>query len=125
MFQQGEAVSGLQCLPVLEICVFCIHVDLLVADDDRSAAHTHINDDKVSGLASDDNTLEIALSSREPQVSTLCGATLVKVPSLKYLVVMGGGVIYGMRRGGMLARKRRHPGVCNTIFLTEAPWSFD
>ena len=117
-------MSGLQCLPVLEICVFCIHIDLLIAEDDRPTVYTH-NDDKVSGLASDDSALETALSSREPQVRTLCGAVFVKVPSLKYLVVMGGGVIYGMRRGGRLARKRRHPGVCNTIFLTEAPWSFD
>ena len=45
------------------------------------------------------------LSLREAQVSFLCAAAFARLPSLKYMVIMGEDEMYGMRRGEVLARK--------------------
>ena len=90
-------MAGLRCLRALEFCVFHIETSLLIdVEEDGSRAGT---------TASKESVLEAALLSRETEVSALCAAAFSKLSHLKYIVVMGGSIMYGMRRGGALVRK--------------------
>ena len=90
---------GLQCLPALEFCVLQVDVELLVIEGVKPGEHAGSED---SGTNSDDEDyiLDTALPSRESQVTTFCTMAFGRLPSLMYLVIMGGSVMYAMSRGG-------------------------
>ena len=52
-----------------------------------------------------ESLLEAALLSREMEVSALCAVAFSTLSQLQYLVVMGGSIMYGMRKGEVLVRK--------------------
>ena len=120
--QQGGVMLGLRCLRALEFCVFYIETSLLAqgnenlvrstswensedgtaneGDEDTASICSSTSDTTTAG-----NILDTALPSREPQISSFYAASFDRLSTLRYLVIMGGSVMYGMRRGGILARK--------------------
>ena len=112
---------GLRCLHALEFCVFYIETSLIMpgslqvgstggrdreagaaSKGDEGAAN---QDDSTSDATIAHNILDTDLPSREPQISSFYAASFNRLSTLRYLVIMGGSVMYGMRRGGRLARK--------------------